>query len=148
VIVGENLLGRVLELAGIDGPVVVITDSYVGPLHAATLQKPGFYKNTDFSGDKNPGFYELLILTMPAGERFKTLETIRDLYDGLLAAGLGRDGTISDLGGRVVGDVAGFVAGTYLPGIYFVHCPTSLLSTIDSSLGGKTGVDLPQGKNL
>ena len=76
------------------------------------------------------------------------LDTVRDLYDGLLAAGLGRDGTILALGGGVVGDVAGFVAATYLRGIDFVLCPTSLLAMVDSSIGGKTGVDLPQGKNL
>ncbi|MBX7251414.1 MAG: 3-dehydroquinate synthase, partial [Candidatus Promineofilum sp.] len=88
------------------------------------------------------------VLTMPAGERHKTLDTVRDLYDGLLAAGLGRDGTIIGLGGGVVGDVAGFVAATYLRGIDFALCPTSLLAMVDASIGGKTGVDLPQGKNL
>ena len=170
VIAGENLLASVLEIAGIDGPVAIITDSHVGPLHAAGIQKPGFYKQGSHSGQEKPGFYDLKkpgfydsgrgsgqekpgfydipILTMPAGERHKTLDTARDLYDGLLAAGIGRDGTILALGGGVVGDVAGFVAATYLRGIDFVLCPTSLLAMVDSSIGGKTGVDLPQGKNL
>ncbi len=140
VIVGEDLLSQVVGLAGISGPAAIITDSHVGPRHAATLQKPSF--------SEQPGFSPLPILTMTAGERYKTLDTVRDLYDGLLAAGLGRDGTILALGGGVVGDVAGFVAATYLRGIDFVLCPTSLLAMVDSSIGGKTGVDMPQGKNL
>ncbi len=148
VIVGENLLVDALELTGSDGPVAIITDSQVGPLHAARIQKPGFYEPTLDSGWEKPGFSSIPILTMTAGERHKTLDTVRDLYDGLLAAGIGRDGTIIALGGGVVGDVAGYVAATYLRGIDFVHCPTTLLSMVDSSIGGKTGVDLPQGKNL
>jgi len=138
VTVGEGLLAEALTLAGVDGPVAVITDSEVGPRHAAALQKLAF-------ADK-PGFYT--VLTMPAGERHKTLDTARDLYDGLLAADLDRAGTIIALGGGVVGDVAGFVAATYLRGVAFVLCPTSLLAMVDASIGGKTGVDLPQGKNL
>ncbi len=148
VVVGENLLAHTLELAGIDGPAVIITDSHVGPLHAAGIQKPGFYRSEQSSGLKKSGFSDIPILAMPAGERHKTLDTVRDLYDGLLAAGIGRDGTIIALGGGVAGDVAGFVAATWLRGIDFVLCPTSLLAMVDSSIGGKTGVDLPQGKNL
>lgn len=134
VIVGENLLGSVFDLAGIDGPAAIITDSHVGPLHAAKIRKPGSHG--------------IPILIMHAGEQHKNLDTVRDLYDGLSAAGIGRDGTIIALGGGVVGDVAGFVAATWLRGIEFVLCPTSLLAMVDSSIGGKTGVDLPQGKNL
>ncbi|CUS03828.2 Shikimate kinase/3-dehydroquinate synthase [Candidatus Promineifilum breve] len=139
VIVGEDLLSQVVGLAGISGPAAIITDSHVGPRHAATLQKPSF--------SEQPGFLPP-ILTMPAGETHKTLDTVRELYDGLLAAGLGRDATIIALGGGVVGDVAGFVAATYLRGVDFVLCPTTLLAMVDSSIGGKTGVDMPQGKNL
>jgi 3-dehydroquinate synthase len=135
VVIGENLLGDALELAGLVGPVVIITDSDVGPLHAGRIQKPGFSDG-------------LPVLTMPAGEQHKHLDTVRALYDGLLAAGLDRHGSILALGGGVVGDVAGFVAATYLRGVDFVLCPTSLLAMVDASIGGKTGVDLPQGKNL
>jgi 3-dehydroquinate synthase len=138
--VGEGLLPQVQALAGINGPAAIITDSHVGPRHAPALQNPSF--------SEKPGFYPWPVLTMPAGEPHKTLDTARALYDGLLAAGLGRDGTIIALGGGVVGDVAGFVAATYLRGVEFVLCPTSLLAMVDSSIGGKTGVDLPQGKNL
>lgn len=140
VVVGESLLPEVLRLADISGPAAVITDDRVGPLHAPSIQKPGF--------SEKRGFHGLPILTVPAGERHKTLDTVRDLYDGLLAAGLGRDATLIALGGGVVGDVAGFVAATYLRGVDFVLCPTTLLAMVDSSIGGKTGVDLPQGKNL
>ena len=139
VIIGENLLPDVAALAGIAGPVAVITDSEVGPLYAARLQKPSF-------SERKLGFYP--VLTMPAGEHHKNLDTVRNLYNGLLDAGLGRDGAIIGLGGGVVGDVAGFVAATYLRGIDFALCPTSLLAMVDASIGGKTGVDLPQGKNL
>ena len=134
VVVGEGLLERVLERAGVDGPVAIITDSEVGPLHAARIRRG------DNAGPP--------VLTFPAGEGHKHLDTVRALYDGLLQAGIGRDGTIIALGGGVAGDVAGFVAATFLRGVDFVLCPTTLLSMVDSSIGGKTGVDLPQGKNL
>lgn len=140
VIVGERLLPQVLDLAGIGGPAAMITDDCVGPLHASTVQSSRL--------SEKPHPFNLPVLAMPAGERHKTLDTVRELYDGLLAAGLGRDGTVIALGGGVVGDVAGFVAATYLRGIAFVLCPTTLLAMVDSSIGGKTGVDLPQGKNL
>jgi len=138
VVIGAGLLPEALRLAGVTGPAAIITDSEVGPRHAARLQKPGF-------SDK-PGFYA--VLTMPAGERHKHLDTVRELYDGLLAAGVDRTATILALGGGVVGDVAGFVAATYLRGVDFVLCPTSLLAMVDASIGGKVGVDMPQGKNL
>jgi 3-dehydroquinate synthase len=70
------------------------------------------------------------------------------IYEKLLASGLDRQGTIVALGGGVVGDVAGFAAATYMRGVDLVQCPTSLLAMVDASIGGKTGVDLPQGKNL
>jgi len=88
------------------------------------------------------------LLTFPAGEWNKTRETWAGLSDRMLAAGIGRDGAVVALGGGVVGDVAGFVAATYLRGIPCIQVPTTLLAMIDSSIGGKTGVDVPQGKNL
>jgi shikimate kinase/3-dehydroquinate synthase len=130
VLVGENLLPNLIELAQIEGPFVVVTDSNVGLLHA----------------DKIEG--ALAIVTVPAGEAFKTLDTVRDIYDQLFAVGLDRKGTLVALGGGVVGDMSGFVAASYMRGIDFVQCPTTLLSMVDASVGGKTGVDMPQGKNL
>lgn len=91
---------------------------------------------------------EAPVLTFPPGEASKTRETWARLTDDLLALGLGRDGAILALGGGVTGDLAGFVAATYLRGIPFVQVPTSLLAMLDASVGGKTGVDAPAGKNL
>ena len=88
------------------------------------------------------------LLTFPAGECNKTRATWHDLTDRLLASGMGRDGAIIAVGGGVVGDLAGFVAATYLRGIPYVQVPTTLLAMIDSAVGGKTGVDTPAGKNL
>ncbi len=130
VVVGSDLLPTVRRLAGITGPLAIITDSNVGPLHAARCGPAD------------------CVVTMPAGEQHKNLTTVQEIYDQLLAAGLDRQGTILALGGGVVGDVAGFVAATYLRGIDVVQCPTSLLAMVDASVGAKTGVDLPQGKNL
>ncbi|MEN6478713.1 MAG: 3-dehydroquinate synthase [Anaerolineales bacterium] len=88
------------------------------------------------------------VLTVPSGEAYKRLETVRTLYDGLLAAGLDRKGTIIAVGGGVTTDMAGFAAATYLRGVPIVQVPTTLLAMIDASVGGKVAVDLPQGKNL
>lgn len=87
-------------------------------------------------------------LTFAAGEASKTRETWAALTDQLLALGLGRDGVVVALGGGVTGDLAGFVAATYLRGIPLVQVPTSLLAMLDAAIGGKTGLDVPSGKNL
>lgn len=130
VIVGTNLLSRIRKLASIIGPMAVVTDSNVGPLYSQQIDGAD------------------CVITVPAGEQYKTLATIQTIYAELLAAGLDRKGTIVALGGGVVGDMAGFAAATYMRGLDFVQCPTSLLAMVDASVGGKTGVDLPQGKNL
>ena len=88
------------------------------------------------------------ILTIPAGEASKTRKSWSRLTDEMLDAGFGRDSAILALGGGVVGDLAGFVASTYMRGIPFVQMPTSLLAMIDAAIGGKTGVDTRAGKNL
>ena len=92
--------------------------------------------------------YAPVLCTVPEGEAHKTLATVQGLYDQFVAAGLDRRSPIVGLGGGVIGDMAGFAAATYLRGAPFVQVPTSLLSMVDASVGGKTGVDLPQGKNL
>jgi 3-dehydroquinate synthase len=84
----------------------------------------------------------------PAGESAKTLSTVEQIYHAALECGLDRSSVIIALGGGVVGDIAGFVAATYMRGIDFIQIPTSLLAMVDSSVGGKTGVDMPEGKNL
>lgn len=131
VVVGNHLLSELRGLAELgEGAVAVITDDNVGPLYAGQLG--------EVAG----------VFTIPAGEQHKTLDTVRSLYEQLLAAGIDRRSSVVALGGGVVGDVTGFVAATYMRGIRFVQCPTTLLAMVDASVGGKTGVDLPQGKNL
>lgn len=116
---------------------VVITDSNVGPAYMPLVRK-GLEK-ADF---------EVFDLTMPAGEENKSLEVATELWDALALFGIGRDGVVIALGGGVVGDVAGFVAATYMRGIDCVQVPTSLLAMVDSSVGGKNALNLDAGKNL
>jgi 3-dehydroquinate synthase len=130
VVVGYDLLPKSCELAQPEGPVAVVTDEHVGPLYGARVEAAECR------------------VTIRAGEQYKTLGTLQSVYEGLLAGGIDRQGTVVALGGGVVGDVAGFAAATYMRGIGLVQCPTSLLAMVDASVGGKTGVDLPQGKNL
>ncbi|RPI93596.1 MAG: 3-dehydroquinate synthase, partial [Chloroflexi bacterium] len=92
-----------------------------------------------------PGGY---LVTVPDGEAHKNLDTMRDLYTQLLAGGADRSTLVVALGGGVIGDTAGFAAATFMRGVALVQAPTSLLAMVDSSIGGKVGVDLPQGKNL
>lgn len=92
--------------------------------------------------------FDVHVAEMPDGEAHKTLETAGRLYDACLAAGIDRQSVIVALGGGVVGDVGGFIAATVLRGIAVVQVPTTLLAMVDSSIGGKTGVDTPRGKNL
>jgi 3-dehydroquinate synthase len=87
-------------------------------------------------------------VSIPAGEHRKTLRTVERLYSAFLTAKLDRKGLVVALGGGVLGDLVGFAAATYLRGVRFVQVPTTLLAQVDASVGGKTGVDLPQGKNL
>src|SRR5690606_23275240 len=88
------------------------------------------------------------LITVPDGEQYKNLHTLARLYRELLAAGVDRSGLVIALGGGVIGDMAGFAAATFMRGIALVQAPTSLLAMVDASIGGKVGVDLPQGKNL
>ncbi len=92
--------------------------------------------------------YEVDVFAFPQGEESKTLETAQKAYEKLVEMKFSRSDLIIAFGGGVVGDLAGFVASTYLRGVKFVQVPTSLLAQVDSSVGGKVAVDLPQGKNL
>lgn len=129
-----SLADIVEEVAGAHR-YAVITDSHVGPIYGERVRQA--------LGASRCG-----VFTVPAGEAYKTRDTWARLTDELLAAGCGRDTTLIALGGGVVGDLAGFVAATFLRGVPFVQVPTSLLAMIDASVGGKTGVDTPAGKNL
>jgi len=115
----------------------LISDSNVAPLYADRVLA---------SCQTAPGGAQLFVF--PAGEENKTREQWIRLSDDLLDGGFGRDSAVIALGGGVTGDLAGFVAATFLRGLPLVQLPTSLLAMIDSSVGGKTGVDTPAGKNL
>lgn len=112
----------------------VVTDSNVEPLYLRKLCAQ-FPLTVTYS-------------VIPAGEEHKNLNTVAGLYTDLCDAGLTRSDLVIALGGGVVGDITGFLAATYLRGIHICQIPTTLLSQVDSSVGGKCGVDLPQGKNL
>jgi 3-dehydroquinate synthase len=119
------------------GACAVVTNPPIGKAHAQQLA----------DGLSEVGF-EPTMIEIPEGEAHKTLDVVAGLYDRFLAARLDRHSPVIALGGGVVGDVAGFAAASYLRGVPFVQVPTSLLAMVDASVGGKTGVDLPQGKNL
>src|SRR5690606_27132611 len=91
---------------------------------------------------------QISVVRLPDGENYKTLETLTQVYDVLLAERHNRRTIIVALGGGVVGDMAGFAAATYQRGVQFIQIPTTLLSQVDSSVGGKTGVNHPLGKNM
>jgi shikimate kinase / 3-dehydroquinate synthase len=128
--VGAGLLPFVRQLAGIEGPMVVITDDRVGDLYLPSC------------GDVD------LEIRIPAGHGRKSLRAVEHVYDRLLDADVDRSATIVSLGTSVVEDVAGFVAATYLRGVDLVHCPTNLIAMVDTSIGGKVGLDRPHGRNL
>jgi len=141
VLIARGLLaqaGRRIREAGIAaGRCAVITNSTVGGPYAGQL-----------SAALTEAGLEPILCEVPDGEIHKTLGTVSRLYEQLAAAGLARGEPIIALGGGVIGDMAGFVAATWLRGVPFVQIPTSLLAMVDASVGGKVGVDLPQGKNL
>jgi 3-dehydroquinate synthase len=140
ILIGPGLIAQLPALLRKYCPAAgyaVISDSHVGKLYGDPLVK-------QVSGVG----CQVELFTFPAGEWNKTRETWASLSDRMLAAHFGRDCAVIALGGGVVGDVAGFLAATYLRGVPHVQVPTSLLAMIDSSIGGKTGVDVPAGKNL
>jgi 3-dehydroquinate synthase len=105
------------------------------------------YGETAIAALTHAGF-QMMQCILPAGEPYKTLDSLQKIYDVALENRLERNSTIVALGGGVVGDMAGFAAATWLRGINFVQVPTSLLAMVDASVGGKTGVNHPHGKNL
>lgn len=130
-------LGQTIKGVFSGQKIAVITDENVN----------GFYGDLVETSLKAGGF-EVMKFVLPPGEKTKTMDSAMILYDKLLKAGISRKDLLLTLGGGVIGDLGGFVAATYLRGIDFVQVPTSLLAQIDSSVGGKVGVDLPMGKNL
>jgi 3-dehydroquinate synthase len=137
ILIGPGLLGARAILSEHAGAakLLVVTDDIVGPLWMPKLER-------GLDGRS----YEACVL--PGGEEQKTLGNVALIIDALVAARLNRDGMVLALGGGVIGDVAGFAAASYQRGIPIVHLPTTLLAQVDSSVGGKTGVNHPGGKNL
>ena len=140
ILIGPGLLGQLDGIVREYCPAAayaVISDSHVGKIFGEDV-----VQRLSAIG------YRAELFTFPAGEWNKTRDTWASLSDRMLAAHFGRDSAVIALGGGVVNDVAGFVAATYLRGVSLVQVPTTLLAMIDSSIGGKTGVDVPAGKNL
>jgi 3-dehydroquinate synthase len=119
--------------------VLLVSDSHVAPLYAQAVEQALLAARPDLL---------LARWVMPAGEQHKTLAQFGACLDALAHLGATRDATVLALGGGVVGDLAGFAAASWMRGIDCVQLPTTLLAMVDSSVGGKTAVDLPQGKNL
>ncbi|MEJ5312276.1 MAG: 3-dehydroquinate synthase [Anaerolineae bacterium] len=150
--IGRGLLaylGGALRAAGVrEGTVVAIVTNPVVAAAGAVGDRPkrGYAGRVE-TALREAG-YRPFVCMIPDGEPYKTLDTVRALYDHFLAGQLDRSGVVLALGGGVTGDIAGFAAATFMRGTRFVQVPTSLLAMTDASVGGKTGVDLPQGKNL
>jgi 3-dehydroquinate synthase len=137
---GADLLddiGSLCRRLGLSGSAAVVSNSTVAPLYygrvRASLEAAG---------------YRVVLVELPDGEQYKNSATLDLIYDGLVDAALDRGSFLLALGGGVIGDMAGFAAASYLRGIPFVQLPTTLLSQVDSSVGGKTGINHPRGKNL
>jgi 3-dehydroquinate synthase len=138
VLIGAGLsrqLPRLLRAHGLDGQRLVVSAAPIWRRHGARLHLTGA------DAASRPAL-------IADGERAKTLDTVARLYDACLARALDRSAVVIAVGGGVVGDTAGFAAASYLRGIRLVQVPTTLLSQVDSSVGGKVGVNLPAGKNL
>ena len=137
IFIGSGLLGGGFDLsAHVRGPdCLVVTNETVEPLYLDALM-------AGLAGK------QVRVISLPDGEAYKTLETVEDILDTLVENSANRDTTVVALGGGVVGDIAGFAAACYMRGVDFIQVPTTLLAQVDSSVGGKTGVNHASGKNL
>ncbi len=137
IFIGTNLLGRsdLFEPYLCSSQVMLVSNTTVEPLYAAAVEQT----LAPFNCDK---------VVLPDGEKYKNLDTLNLVFDGLLQKRHNRKTTILALGGGVVGDMAGFAAAAYQRGVNFIQVPTTLLSQVDSSVGGKTGVNHALGKNM
>ena len=129
----RGALQNLYQLADLNRRVAVVTDSGVPPVYARQVADQ---------------CREAVIITVPQGEGSKCLRTLESVLQQMLAFGMGRGDLVVAVGGGVVGDLAGFAAAVYMRGIDFINCPTTTLSMIDSSIGGKTAVDLGDTKNI
>lgn len=131
-------LSDAVKAEGLEGRTVcIVTDTNVSPLYADEVRK-----------ELSKVSAKVFLFCFEAGESSKNLDTVQKLYETLILNKMDRKGLLAALGGGVVGDLAGFCAATYLRGIDFIQIPTTLLAQVDSSVGGKTGVDFQQYKNM
>jgi 3-dehydroquinate synthase len=139
ILIGENIYASSQALADLAAgrQVAIITDSSVAPLYLAGLQQ-------QLAAHAS----QLIHVVLPAGEANKTWDSLNLIFEALLSAHLDRKCLLIALGGGVVGDIAGFAAAVYQRGVDFVQIPTTLLSQVDSSVGGKTAINHPLGKNM
>jgi 3-dehydroquinate synthase len=137
IVIGGGLLGGGFDLTGyLQGDdCLIVSNDTVLPLYGEILQRSLGARSTE-------------TISLPDGEEFKTLATMSSIIDKLVGVGARRDTTVIALGGGVVGDIAGFAAASYMRGVGFIQVPTTLLAQVDSSVGGKTGVNHELGKNL
>jgi len=137
IVIDRNLLGGCFDVAPyVRGPdCLIVSNERVAPLYFERLEA--------CLGGK-----QVTLVELPDGEAYKTLATVARVIDRLVESRAGRDTTVIALGGGVVGDIAGFAAASYMRGVAFIQVPTTLLAQVDSSVGGKTGVNHPGGKNL
>lgn len=141
VVVGDGILSRLpglMEDAGVfRRRIAIVTDTNVAPLYSQTIIDP-----------LRAAGCEIVEIVVPAGEVSKSMEQVTEVCRQMLRSGLDRKSLLIALGGGVVGDLAGFAAAIFQRGIPFVQIPTTVVSQVDSSVGGKTGVNTPEGKNL
>lgn len=141
IMIGENLLTTLDFKPFIAGhQILVITNEVVAPLYLATLIQ---HLKSHLSSTT-----QIVQCILADGEQYKNLESINKIYDTLMSHHFNRDCTLIALGGGVIGDMTGFAAATYMRGVDFIQIPTTLLSQVDSSVGGKTGINHPLGKNM
>jgi shikimate kinase/3-dehydroquinate synthase len=133
---GIDQLGQLLRARGVQN-CIIVTDENVRKFHLERV-----------TASLREGHLDPNSLVIPSGEAHKNLEMVNGLWHGFLENGLDRQSTVIAVGGGVIGDMTGFAASTYMRGVNWVAIPTTLLSMVDASLGGKTGFDLPEGKNL
>jgi len=140
IVIGGGLLstlGERLRPLGLDRKIAVVTNPIVRTLYGERVERA-----------LNSQGFTPVVIEIPAGEEHKNLAWLTFLYDRLIEARMERNSALVALGGGVIGDLAGFAAATFLRGVPFVQVPTTLLAQVDSSVGGKTGINHPEGKNL
>ena len=139
ILIGNDLLDRAETYSGlpIGGAAVIVSNETVAPLLAERLRRA-------LTGV----FHSVQLIALPDGEAYKVWPTLNTIFDALLAAGCDRKTVLFALGGGVVGDMTGFAAACYMRGVSYVQVPTTLLAQVDSSVGGKTAINHPLGKNM